>query len=255
MHDEFRVAQALWPAFVSDYFWVWLHLGFLLGVVAQLYRYVYVSSSVERHQTKWVLFGLMLPVLSMMLITWLPAWLPTQGAFGALRTLLSALRATSLELTFLVVLPFTLAIAILRYRLYDIDILINKTLVYALLTVALALTYFGIIVLLQYLFRTLTGQDSNAAIVISTLVIYALFNPLRQRIQAFIDRRFYRRKYDAQKTLAAFAATVRNEVELEQLTGELLRVIEETMQPAHISLWLRSDVPVHKEDTGRSVER
>src|SRR5206468_572412 len=122
---------------------------------------------------------------------------------------------------------------------YDIDLLINRALVYGALTAALALVYFGTIALLQQLFRALTGQGSQLAIVASTLAIAALFQPLRRRLQATIDRRFYRRKYNAAKTLAAFAATLRDETDLEQLSARLMAVVEETLQPAHAALWLR----------------
>jgi hypothetical protein len=141
----------------------------------------------------------------------------------------------------LMALPTAIGIAILRYRLYDIDLLINRTLVYGSLTASLALVYIGSVVSLQYVLRTLTGQESQIAIVTSTLAIAALFNPLRRRVQAFVDRRFYRRKYDAAKTLAAFNARLREETDLHILTDDLAGVVRETMQPAHVSLWLRPD--------------
>src|SRR5258707_5367203 len=139
----------------------------------------------------------------------------------------------------LLLIPLSLAIAILRYRLWDVDVLINKTLVYGLLTGMLGAVYAGCIVGLQALLRGLFNQTSDVAIVISTLVIAALFQPLRKLIQAGIDRRFYRSRYNAARTLAAFSATLRNEVDLSQLSEDLVTVVQETMQPAHISLWLR----------------
>ena len=128
-----------------------------------------------------------------------------------------------------------------RYRLYEIDALINRSLVYALLTAISAAVYFGAVVSLQRVFVLLTGERSTLAIVASTLLIAALFNPLRRRIQSFIDRRFYRRKYDARKTLEAFSAKLRDETDLDALSGDLVGVVSETMQPAHVSLWLRSE--------------
>ena len=141
----------------------------------------------------------------------------------------------------IVAVPTAVAIAILRYRLYEIDILINRTLVYGSLTAALLALYFGGIVVLQRLFVLLTGQKSTLAVVASTLAIAALFNPLRRRIQGFVDRRFYRRKYDARKTLETFSATLRDETNLDALHDDLVGVVRETMQPAHVSLWLRPD--------------
>jgi hypothetical protein len=131
----------------------------------------------------------------------------------------------------------------LRYRLYEIDLIINRTLVYGTLTALLAATYFGGVTGAQAIFRTLTGQEQQPqiAVVASTLLIAALFNPLRRRIQVFVDRRFYRSKYDARKTLEAFSATLRDETDLDRLGGDLVGVVRETMQPAHASLWLRPE--------------
>ena len=134
--------------------------------------------------------------------------------------------------------PIAMGIAILRYRLYEIDLLINRTLVYGLLTATLAFFYFGSVTALQSLFSLLTGQGNTLAIVISTLAIAALFNPLRRRIQSFIDRRFYRRTYDARKILEAFGSRLRYETDLERISEDLAEVVDETMQPSHISLWL-----------------
>jgi hypothetical protein len=144
-------------------------------------------------------------------------------------------------------IPISMGIAILRYRLYDIDTLINRTLVYGLLTAILAAVYFGGVVLLQRLFVALTGEKSTVAVVASTLLIAALFTPLRHQIQSFIDRRFYRRKYDARKTLEAFSAKLRDETNLDALSEDLVGVVKETMQPSHISLWQRPDPPTWHE--------
>ncbi|MGH2544430.1 MAG: hypothetical protein ACRDIB_16680, partial [Ardenticatenaceae bacterium] len=178
------------------------------------------STGAERQQLKWLTYAVALATVAA-----LTASDPTYGALIAI--------------TGWLLIPIAVGIAILRYRLYDIDVLVNRTLVYGSLTITLALVYLGGVVLLQSLFRVVAGQGSELAIVVSTLAIAALFNPLRRRIQKFIDRRFYRRKYDAEQVLASFSATVRDEADLDKMTEELLRVVEETMQPTRVSLWLR----------------
>jgi len=202
-------------------------LSFVIVFACQVYRYVRVSTPIERQQTKWFVVGLGLMVAT------IPVPLFTGFDAGFLDDLVEAL--------FFLFLPITIAIAILRYRLWEIDVLVNRTLVYGSLTVLLAATYFGGVVSLQSVFRALTGQESTLAVVASTLLIAALFNPLRRRVQAFVDRRFYRRKYDAAKTLVAFNARLRDETELETLSGDLVGVVSVTMQPAHVSMWLRPD--------------
>jgi hypothetical protein len=153
-------------------------------------------------------------------------------------------------------IPIATGIAILRYRLYDIDILINRTLVYGSLTVMLALIYFGGVATTQAIFRALTGQEQQPklAVVVSTLAIAALFMPLRRRIQSFIDSRFYRRKYDARKTLEAFSAKLRDETDINTLSDELVGVVRQTMQPKHVSVWLHPD-PALKDKKNRATIR
>jgi len=170
-------------------------------------------------------------------------WLGQPGSFS------SVLFGTILWALLFNCIPISIGIAMLRYRLWDIDILINRTLVYGSLTALLALLYFGLIFALQSLFQEMFKQNNTVAIVVSTLVIAALFQPLRHRIQRFIDRRFYRSKYDAVKIVEAFSATLRNEVDLNKLSEQLITVVQETMQPAHVSLWLRKSGQERKPDT------
>jgi hypothetical protein len=208
----------------------------VFGAIAlvQIYRYRLVSDFAQRQQTKWVVLGIVAAAVGYCLFLVLNL---LQG--GILASLLGY-TAALLLLSFLMV---SIVVAVLRYRLYDIDLIINRTLVYSTLTAMLVALYFAAIVMLQRLFVLLTGQQSTLAVVASTLLIAALFNPLRRRIQSFIDRRFYRRKYDVRKTLEAFSIKLRNETDLEALNNDLVEVVSETMQPAHVSLWLRSDPP------------
>ena len=210
-----------------------------LSALSLLVRYRR-ASGVERQQLKWFALAAVLAgsfLVGQQLI-WLAGLLIAYSLGGDLLTLNRSLE-NLLEVAVNVSLYAAVGIAILRYRLYDIDIIINRTLVYGSLTVSLALVYFGGVLSLQGLLRALTGQGSQLAIVASTLVIAALFNPLHRRIQDFIDRRFYRRKYDAAKTLEGFSAKLRDETDLEALNSELLAVVRETVQPEHVSLWLR----------------
>jgi hypothetical protein len=216
--------------------------GLLVSVVAiQVYRYRRVSTLMQRQQTKWVVYGLSLALVGLL-------FLITVGFELSLHLgVIAYMVAGSLLYFFLLLVPLSIGFAMLRSRLFDIDVIINRTLVYGSLTALLALLYFGLIFVLQSLFQGLFKQNNAVAIVVSTLVIAALFQPLRHRLQRFIDRRFYRSKYDAAKTLEAFSATLRNEVDLGQLREHLLDVVQETMQPAHVSLWLRSPGPRTEE--------
>lgn len=190
----------------------------LIVMLVQIYRYQNVSGSREREQSRWAMIGMSVAL-----------W----GFF------VSFLASYSLSTAILLLIPLSIGIAVLRYRLYNIDVLINRTFIYGTLTGILALVYFSLVFALQFLLRGLISQTNNVSIVISTLAVAVLFQPLRRRIQQIIDRRFYRRKYDAVRTLAAFSETLRNEVDLEQLQKEMVAVVQETMQPRHVSLWLR----------------
>ena len=221
----------LLDSLLSDF----LFLGLLVSIlVVQVYRYRRVSNPVQRQQTKWVVFGAMTGVLGF--IATLVVGITLIPAAAQSGTLANMIGGTLLDL-FLLFIPLSIGLAILRSRLWEIDIIINRSLVYGTLTVSLALIYAGCVLALQALLGSFTGGN-QFAIVGSTLVIAVLFQPLRHHIQAIIDRRFYRRKYDAARTLEAFSATLRNEVDLHQLREHLLEVVEETMQPAHVSLWL-----------------
>jgi hypothetical protein len=193
------------------------------------------SRGEERQQIKWFVFAgaIFCTVFAVAPVLWtLPPSPETEWIWPTLFLLAFG------------TIPTATGIAILKYRLYEIDLLINRTLVYGSLTATLALVYVGSVVVLQGVFRALTGQESQLAVVASTLAIAALFNPLRRRLQAFVDRRFYRSKYDAAKTLEAFSAKLRDETDLDALRDDLVGVVRETMQPAHVSLWLRPDTPL-----------
>jgi hypothetical protein len=216
---------------------------YVLGIVAaaSLFARMRRARGVERQQIKWFAYATVVLVGGAVLAFTVSEatglrWL---GELGLVLTMVG-----------LAGLPLAIGIAVLRYRLYNIDRIINRTLVYGSLTTMLLAVYFGGIVVLQRLFVLLTGERSTLAVVASTLVIAALFTPLRRRIQGFIDRRFYRRKYDTRKTLEAFSAQLRNETDLGALSDDLVEVVRETMQPAHVSLWLRPEATPKGERAG-----
>jgi hypothetical protein len=208
--------------------WMLFVLTSLVSLVSLVLRFRR-SRREERQQIKWVAYAAAI----------IAAYLLVDSIFGEALDPISPI----LSAIFFGSLWVAIGVAILKYRLYNIDLLINRTLVYGALTAILAAVYFGGIVVLQRLFVVLTGGKSTLAVVASTLVIAALFNPLRRRIQSFIDRRFYRRKYDVTKTLETFSAKLREETDLDALSDDLVGVVRETMQPAHVSLWLRPDSP------------
>jgi hypothetical protein len=216
---------------------------------SQIHRYMRVSTPVQRQQTKWV-FGALVLMISLDFLLYIPAIIadpelmsyfafaeaPTPQAFAVV----NILQGVDRLLWFL--LPTAFLFSILRYRLWDIDILIRKTLTYALVAALLAAVYFGSVILLQQVFATVSGQRSEVVTVISTLLIAALFVPLRNRVQDAVDRRFYRSKYDAQAVLTEFSTTVRDETDLNRLTGKLAEVVQETMQPRKVSVWLKQGI-------------
>jgi hypothetical protein len=211
----------------------------LIAVIgAPIDRYRKVSTVLERQQIKLVVLTITFAFGLFALTTSTAFWVPGGNPVQDISFITIYLQPVGWMLSLLLI-PLSIAVSILRYRLFDIDVIICKTLVYAVLTGLLALIYFGGVVLLQQLIRSITGESSDVAIVVSTLAIAALFFPLRRRVQSAIDRRFYRRKYDAAKTLAAFGVTARDEVELDKLTAELINVVQETMQPTSVSLWLK----------------
>ena len=219
-------------------------LAVLLPTIALVARY-WRSRGVERLQLKWFASSGVLVALGSILISVVLVFFDEENFRSQiLLTILFAF--TTLALCGI---PISLGVAILKYRLYEIDIIINRALVYAVLTATLVAVYFGGVAITQAILRALVGQQEQPqfAIVVSTLVIAALFTPLRQSIQSFIDRRFYRRKYDARKTLEAFSAKLRQETDLNALSAELAGVVRETMEPAHVSLWLRSDTDAKDE--------
>jgi hypothetical protein len=245
------IGMAFWPVQMSTtatvsftVFLVLYTLPSLTGPFAQIYRYRRVSGPVERQQTKWVILGFTAFTLGGTVVTgvlwlgWTLFLVPTIPAPTVLSSgiVIAGRMLWPLSLTFV---PLTLTVAVLRYRLWDIDFVIRRTLTYGALTALMALVYIGAVVSLQSLFTALGGQQrSELVTVISTLTIAALFVPLRNRVQTFIDRRFYRSKYDAAHVLAQFGASVRQDVDLDELTNGLLAAVDRSMQPAHAGLWL-----------------
>jgi hypothetical protein len=224
-----------------------LTLSVLVAAIVSLVLRFRRSRGVERQQMKWFAYAIVV-LIGGSVLTGGIADVTGVGWMEGSSFLLSMIG--------LMCLPIAVGVAILRYRLYEIDLIINRTLVYGPLTATLALVYFGGVAATQLVFRALTDQQQQPqlAVVASTLVIAALFNPLRRRIQSFIDHRFYRQKYDARKTLEAFSARLRNETNLQALSGELTRVVGETMQPAHVSLWLSPDTSVKGSSAGASLQ-
>src|SRR5215207_3179472 len=236
------VIQILFPALYSrspalEGISFMVFLGIVVSVTWSLvYRYRRVSSAEQRRQTRWVVFGAALAIAGSFVFQ-LPVDLQLIGGDTPFVLLLFNIGFT----TSFLLIPLSVGVAVVRSHLFDIDVLINRTLVYGSLTALLIGLYFGGIVVLQRLFVATTGEKSTLAVVASTLAIAALFNPLRRRVQSFIDRSFYRKKYDARKTLESFSAQLRNETDLAALSNDFIGVVRETMQPEHVTLWLRPD--------------
>jgi hypothetical protein len=242
--NPFGLEEYPWVAEAAQGVSLLLPLCVLASALSLVLRFVR-SGGEEREQIKWLAFAALVSGLGSSSVV-IPSIILSNDAGGADPLWMNLLEDA--EVLSFAGVPVAVGIAILRYRLYEIDLIINRTLVYGSLTATLVALYFGGIVVLQRVFVLLTGQQSTLAVVASTLLIAALFTPLRRRIQSFIDRRFYRKKYDARKTLEAFSAKLREETDLEALNAELIEMVRETMQPAHVSLWLRPDTaPKGKE--------
>ena len=209
------------------------------AVVLSVFMRLRHAIGVERQQIKWFAYAAAGSVIATGLAYLIPVVVDTPLWFERM--------GFALNIAFIPAIPIAIAVAILHYRLYDIDIIINRTLVYGSLTAMLVALYFVGIVVLQRVFVLLTSEESTLAVVASTLLVAALFNPLRRRIQSFIDRRSYRRKYDAAKTLQGFSAQLRDETDLDALSDNLVGVVRETMQPAHVSLWIRPETSTERE--------
>jgi hypothetical protein len=212
-------------------------LAVAIGVASQIYRYRRVSNNTQRQQTKWVVLALLI-LFATLIFTSIPMLFPPLRDPAGSLAVLWPISSVLTQLAFLL-LPLSIGLAILRYRLWDVDFLIRRTLVYSALTGTLLVVYVAAVVLIQTIVGRVSGSLPGIAIVTSTLLIAALFIPLRRRIQADIDRRFYRRKYDAEKTVARFLASTRDEVELQHMTDHLLAVVEDTLHPESVSLWMQ----------------
>jgi hypothetical protein len=207
------------------------------SLFAQVYRFRRVSGPVERQQTKWVVLGSATALLGFFGLVILQTVVPALSDTGSPLAIFMIGVAVSLFL----LIPVSVAIAILRYRLWEIDVLINRALVYGSLTVSTAAVYIGGVIGLQALFRSISGQSSDLAVAIVTLAVAALFNPWRRRLQRFIDRRFYRQRYDAARALTVMSSRLRDEVDLDSLIGEIVSVVDQTVQPSHLALWLPAE--------------
>lgn len=208
---------------------------FVIVIYLQVYRYRNISTPVERQQTKWIVYGMGVGFLGFLAAA---AFSNVPGP-AVQHSIPYQIVVSSLLYGFIMLIPLSIGLAMLRYRLYEIDVLINRTLVYGSLTLSLAALYIGGVIGLEALFRALSGQRSDLAIAVVTLAVAAVFNPWRTRVQRFIDRRFYRHKYDATRTLSRFSSKLRDEVDMEQLTAEVLAVTVDTVQPSSVALWVR----------------
>ena len=237
----------LWPLWIRGLSFSFI---FVSVIFSQIYRYRRMSSSTQRQQVKWAVSGIVVSLIGLLALNLLNGFAASAQPGSFFEVAANIL----FPLVFLPI-PLSLAVAILRFRLWDVDAIINKALVYGLLSLLLAAVYAGMVLSLQILLGGMLHQTNAIALVISTLAIAALFHPLRRRIQQVIDQRFYRRKYDARRTIMNFSARLRGQVELSQISEELLAVIQETMRPASVSLWLRSSRGSNKSEMpGRGPE-
>jgi hypothetical protein len=210
--------------------WVWMAISVLVTILLLVHNAITMRDAVSRAQMGWGLGGMLLG-LAVFFTTYIPVFLPVSPAVEAFFNALSSLSFN--------ILGLALTIAILRYNLFDIEVIVRRTLQYGVLTFLLGLVYFGGVTLLQSVFTAITGQQSPLAVVLSTLVVAALFGAVRRWVQAFIDRRFYRQKYNADQAVASFSAAARSEFEVEALSIQLASAVKESLQPESVTLWLK----------------